>query len=83
MAKKTIPWNKGKKGISEETRKKMSQAKKDKKRKPFSKETLKKMSDVRKGIKFSAEHRKKLSEAQKKLHEGKPKTCSIKDSGKN
>tara|TARA_B100001123_G_C15079807_1_gene935178 strand:+ start:56 stop:952 length:897 start_codon:yes stop_codon:yes gene_type:complete len=37
---------------------------------------------VKKGVKFSAEHRKKLSEAQKKLHEGKPKICSIKDCGK-
>lgn len=81
MAKKRIPWNKGKK-MSAEQKKKISDAKKGKKRRQFSQETRKKMSDVRKGIKFSAEHRKKLSEAQKKLHEGKPKLCSIKDCGK-
>jgi group I intron endonuclease len=45
---------------SEETRKKMSESKKN-----ISEETRKKLSDLKKGKKFSEEHRKKLSESQK------------------
>ena len=77
--KRRPPYNKGipmseeqkkkisesKKNISEETRKKLSEANKGK---HHSEESKKKMSNVKKGKKFSEEHRRKLSEAKK----GKP-----------
>ena len=56
--------NKGR-TFTEEHRRKMSEAKKGKKRKPLSEETRRKMSEAHKGKKFSEEHRKKLSEAHK------------------
>ena len=61
-------------GMTEEQRKeqsrKMSEAKKGKRRKPFSEEHRRKMSEAQKGKPFSEEHRRKMSEAQK----GKPKS---------
>jgi len=51
------------KPVSEETRKRMSEAKKGKK---YSEETRKKMSEAKKGKKYSKETRIKMSEAQKK-----------------
>jgi 5-methylcytosine-specific restriction endonuclease McrA len=65
--KKQIPWNKGKKGIySEETLKKMSDAKKGMKLwlgKHHSEETKKKLSEINKGKKHSEESKKKIVEA--------------------
>ena len=52
-----------KKIISAETRKKLSEAIKGKKR---SEETKQKISDTKKGVKFSDEHKKKLTEARRK-----------------
>ena len=49
--------------LSEETKKKMSEAQKGKK---ISEEQKKKISEARKGMKFSEETKKKMSEAQKK-----------------
>ena len=66
-----------KRGIkySEETKKKMSEAKKGKsswnkglKTGHHSEETKKKIAESRKGIKFSEEHKNKLSEAKKGKH---------------
>ena len=65
VKKKRIPWNKGKKGVTEETRKKMSEAKKGKKRPPLSEEHKRKMSLARKGMKFSLSHKRNLSLAKK------------------
>lgn len=65
--KKQIPWNKGVKGISEETRQKMIKNHKGMSGKKVSEETKKKMSEARKGIKFTDEHLKNLS----KSHIGK------------
>lgn len=60
------------KTLSEETRRKLSEAKKGKKRAPFSEETRKKMSEAQKGEKnhfygktHTEETRKKISEANK------------------
>ena len=64
--KKRIPWNKGKKGIPEETRRKMSEVKKGKKRIPFTEKTRKRMSQARKGMKFSQEHRRNLTISRNK-----------------
>ena len=62
-----VSWNKGKKGIPEKTRRKMSAAKKGKKRKPFTEDTKKRMRKSRIGMKFSPEHKRNLSIARKKL----------------
>lgn len=67
-------WNSGKRNVySEETRRKMSEAKKGK---SLSEETKRKMSQVRKGEKnpnfgkhHSEEARRKMSEARKRYHE--------------
>jgi len=48
---------------SEETKQKISEMKKGKKRAPFSEEWKRKMSEAHKGKRFSEEHKKKLSEA--------------------
>ena len=60
---------------SEETRLKLSEVKKGKKRQPFSEETKKKMSEAKKGkpswnkgIPCSEEHKRKLSESHKGKH---------------
>ena len=68
-------WNKGKKGLqtswckgkhlSDETKKKISESKKGKKRGPHSEEWIRKLSEAHKGKKFSEEHKRKLSEAHK------------------
>ena len=50
---------------SEETRKKMSEAKKGKKRKPFTGEHCRKLSESQKGKTLSEEHRRKIAEAKK------------------
>ena len=63
---KRIPWNKGKKGITEKTRRKMSEAQKGKKRRPFTEKTRKRMSQARKGMKFSQEHRRNLTISRNK-----------------
>ena len=61
--------------LSEEHRKKMSEAKKGKKRMPFSEEHCRKISEAKKGKKHSADTRMKISEAIKgktwKLIDGK------------
>ncbi len=64
--------NKGKKlgPLSEETKKKLSEAHKGKKIKPHSEEHKAKLSEARKGKHHSEETRKKMSEAKK----GKPKS---------
>lgn len=49
--------------LSEETRRKISEANKGRKRNPFSEEAKKKMSDAKKGKCLSDEHKKKLSES--------------------
>ena len=60
------------KDISEETKKKMSEARKGEKHPMYGKhrseETKKKMSEANKGKHFSEEHKKKISEAQKGKH---------------
>jgi 5-methylcytosine-specific restriction endonuclease McrA len=61
------PWNKGTKGISEETRQKMVKNHKGNSGKKFSEETKMKMSEARKGIVFSKKHKNNLS----KSHIGK------------
>ena len=53
------------KTLSDETRRKLSEANKGKKLKPASDERRKKISEARKGKPFSEEHRRKLSEAHK------------------
>ena len=53
-------WNKGV-PHTEETRRKMSEAKKGKTRKPFSEETRRKMSEAHKGKIFTEEHKQKMS----------------------
>lgn len=63
--KKGIPTGR-KVNFTDEVREKISQSKLGKKRKPFSKETKEKMSKSGKGRVFSDEHRKKISEANKK-----------------
>jgi group I intron endonuclease len=73
-----VPWNKGKKGISEETRKKMSEASKGHTRLrgyKHSEKTSEKMSLARKGQypynkgkKMSDEQKQKISESQKRRH---------------
>lgn len=83
------PWNKGKKGLqtcwckgkkhSEETKKKISEAKKGKKLGPHSEEQKRKMSEAHKGKVFSEEHKRKLSEA----HKGKPAPNKGKKLGSN
>ena len=50
---------------TKEVRKRMSEAKKGKKRKPFTLEHRKRMSEARRGKKHSKEHKKKMSEAKK------------------
>lgn len=50
---------------SEETRKKMSESKKGKKRRPFTEEHKRKMSEAKKGKKFSEEAKKNISDALK------------------
>lgn len=55
-----IPWNKGK-VVSEKTRLKISESKKGRSNGPLSQEHCRKISDARKGITFSEEHRRKLS----------------------
>lgn len=60
---------------SEETRRKLSEANKGKKRKPHSEETKRNISEAMKGRKLSDEHKKKISEANKgenNPHYGKP-----------
>lgn len=52
--------------VSEEVRKKISEAKTGKKRGPPSEEHRRKQSEAKKGKTFSEEHRRKLSEAQKR-----------------
>lgn len=49
--------------LSEETKRKISEAKKGKKRKPFSKEHKKRLSEAHKGKHLSEEHKKKISKA--------------------
>ena len=66
--KKGIPTGR-KVDFTNEVRLKISQSKLGKKRKPFSEETKAKMSASRKGRKFSEEHKRKLSEANKKFRE--------------
>lgn len=63
--KGNIPWNKGIKGISEETRQKMIKNHKGNSGKKFSEETKKKMSNSAKGIKPNKESRKKMSKSLK------------------
>ena len=65
IAESMMGKNKGKK-LSDDTRKKMSDAKKG-----MSDDTRKKMSDAKKGKKLSAEHRKKLSESTTKYWQNK------------
>jgi hypothetical protein len=55
--------------FTDEVKSKISQSKLGKKRKPFSEETKAKMSASGKGRKFSDEHKRKLSEANKKYRE--------------
>ena len=62
--------------FTEEHRRKISEARKGKKRKPHSEETRRKISEARKGKKgkpHSEEHRRKMSEA-KKGKKGKPQS---------
>jgi hypothetical protein len=67
--KGNIPWNKGKTNCySEETKMKMSEA-----RKNISDETRKRMREARNGIVFTEEHKKNLSEAQKRRWQNKSK----------
>ena len=54
--------------MSEETRRKISESKKGKKRAPFSEEHRRKMSEAKKGRTFSEETRRKMSEAKKGKH---------------
>ena len=60
---------------TEETKRKISEARKGKSRRPFSEETKLKMSEAHKGKLFSDEHKLKLSEAHKgKTHSKETKT---------
>ena len=66
------PWNKGKKGAyhhSDETKRKISEARKDKSNplygKKLSEETKRKMSEAHKGIRFSEETKLKMSKSRK------------------
>tara|TARA_Y100000310_G_C20312805_1_gene637004 strand:- start:77 stop:559 length:483 start_codon:yes stop_codon:yes gene_type:complete len=67
-----VPWNKGKTGIySEETLKKMGDAKRGK---TYSPEARKKMSESAKGRVWSEEHKKNQVEAVRKYYENKRNT---------
>ena len=57
--------NKGK-HRSDDTRRKISEAKKGKKRKPFTEETCRKISEAHKGLTHSEETRRKMSDAAKR-----------------
>ena len=59
--------------VSDQTRKKLSDAHKGRKRKPLSPEQRQKLSKINKGKKLSPEHRQKMSESQKK-RKRKPRT---------
>lgn len=72
-----FPCNKGKK-LSGEHKRKLSEAKKGKKRKPFSNDTKQKISEARKkqtapmlGKLHSEETKRKMSKAMKGIHKGK------------
>ena len=58
---------------TEETRKKLSEAKRGRKGKKHSEETRKKLSEAKKGRKLSQETRLKMSQSKK----GKPANCSM------
>lgn len=63
---KELPPNRKGVKLSEETKAKISKSKKGKKLNPLSEETKKKISEKKKGLKFSLNHKKKLSIARKK-----------------
>ena len=63
-----VAWNKGKKGlvvVSEETRRKLSIARKGRKLGPKSEETKRKISESKKGTKMSEEAKKKMGDSRR------------------
>ena len=72
--------NKGIKGVSEETKRRMSESAKSRGYIPMSNETKEKIAKSRRGKHLSEETRKKLSDINKKKHiKNKQKTCTTQD----
>jgi len=63
-----LPEMRRKRHLSDETRRRMSEAHKGKRRRPFTIAHRQRISESRKGMKFSEEHKRKLSESHKSKH---------------
>jgi len=63
-----LPEMRRKRHLSDETRRRMSEAHKGKRRRPFTIEHRQRISESRKGMNFSEDHKRKLSESHKGKH---------------